>query len=689
MALATGQVLLLLAVGREISRRCADLGRAATIAVSLVAVLVLATVAFWLLAGVGVFRGWAVVLMQFAVWLGLRHCNRTRELAPTSPAGSSASLDGLRWWWLVVPALVLSVRAMRALLAPCVGWDGLTYHFFRAGDWVQSGRWSVPVGPDVWESYGAYPVVGDAWWAWALVALRADALVAVVEVALLAAAGVGLFTAARALGASSAIALGAAASVLCFPAAVTQLGTAYVDVAVLATFALGFACLATARVPTPEVPTAGASSARGRPRAVLLVAAVAAFSLMVGLKPTTGPIALVAGAVVVWSVWGRPPAGRARLLAAIVVVALVGAPGYVRNWIEHGSPLFPFSTGEQRMEAPGLASNQVAPAEAVALLLWKPTREGAFTAPGLGALLVIGLGVAGVARRRFAREDLVLYAAIASAVAMVALPEAQPFRETIKVATVGRYLLPGFAALALLATRLGPRALGPLWLAANIGALQSWPRGWVAAELWPLLGLAGLVVGLGVLGWFLVRIRARRAVVALVVVGLGLGGLVALRDQVRYPLWQAAARQQDPFYLMHRIHPVYANAWGLWQALDDGTPRTLAVVYGWDGLGHNAYLAPWLGRRLQNRVVMVPVTRDGTVVGERDPSRREATASYEAWLDRLRREGVEVVVSLAPRTSLEDRWMAADPVTFQLVGRDQPDFHRVYLLAEQRGEMGR
>lgn len=656
--LATILLVGLVLFGRGVARR-SELGGALAAVVGTIAAIALVALSFWLLAPFGWFAGGPVAALTAlaAAAVSLRPAPTPDAPAPSTLAG----FDRRWWWWLVLPTLMLAVRTARALVAPCVGWDGLTYHMFRAGDWVQTGSWTIPRGPDYWQSYGAFPVLGDAFWAWAMVALRADTVVPMVEVALLAAAALGLFAAARGFGASHQLAVAVAAAVVSLPPVAAQVGAAYVDVAVLATFCLGLAALV-------------AGLERHSP--LLLAAAVAAHSLMVGIKLTAAFVAIATGVLVLVCLLRHRPRFGVGAWLGIALASLLGAPSYLRNAIEFGSPLFPFL--DYNLPAPGLAQKTLAEGEWWRLLLWQPVAAGAFTAPGIAALVLLVLAFAGATTGRLRRGDWVLLAAFVSALALVLGPEAARLRETVHVASVGRYLLPSLAACALLAARLGPRATPGLLVVANIAALQAWPRGWHLVERGPLIALGLLVLGL------LVLARLARPVAPLIkatcLLVLGLLVLTAVRDRARYPLWDAAADSREPFFLMHRIHPVYANAWGLWRALDDGAGHTIAVAWGWDGLGFNAYLYPWQGRRLANRVLFVPVSADGAIVGESNPELRRATASYDAWIKRLAAADVDVVVSLAPRTSLEDEWLTAHPEHFTLVARDEPDFHRVYAF---------
>ena len=175
-------------------------------------------------------------------------------------------------------------------------------------------------------------------------------------------------------------------------------------------------------------------------------------------------------------------------------------------------------------------------------------------------------------------------------------------------------------------------------------------------------------------------------IAAALVGGLGVWGLGAIRQGWRYPLWEASARAQQPLFLLHRLHPTYAAAWSLWRDLDGAVPRTLAVTAGWDGLGHNLYLYPLLGSRLQNRVLYVPVTAGGEVIDHRDAERRKKAADFPSWLRRLQAARVDTVVSLAPRWTIEDDWMRARPDLFRPCGESGGHLHALFCLDRAAAE---
>ena len=78
----------------------------------------------------------------------------------------------------------------------------------------------------------------------------------------------------------------------------------------------------------------------------------------------------------------------------------------------------------------------------------------------------------------------------------------------------------------------------------------------------------------------------------------------------------------------------------------------------------NWLVYPFLGSRLQNQPVYIPVTADGRIIDLARGNSRARAASFPAWLERLRQSGATEVVSFSP-TSLELRWMEQSPDLFE------------------------
>jgi len=595
-------------------------------------------------------------------------------------------------WLLAALAAVAGLRLARAAAAPPLGWDALTYHLLKAGRFVQDGGAVPEAAPDAWRIYEHLAPGGELLWGWAMLPLHTDTLVPPIEAAVWAAVPLAVYALARQLGAVRDRAVLAAATVGALPASVAMIGSAYVDNLAAAALLLG-ALFAVRAWTMPEGPASAAAIA------------AAGLGLSIGVKLSVAASAGLLAAVLAVAVWRRRP-GRGRLLAACVAAAAVGAPSYLANWAVTGSPLYPFGlriAGRDLLPWLGIdvmtGGRPVSTVEAAALALWRPTSEGAFIGQGLAALPVVLLAAAALPRLlrdRRRRGGALILAGTAAVTAAVALtPALETVRTTLDAAVAGRYFLVVPAALAALGAAACGRWAGTAWCAALTLALwQAWPRGWVAGESEPvvaavLLGLA-LAAALAALGLAAARRREGRAAKAVAALAAALAiaaataALDAQRARWRYPLWAAAARPRAPLFHLHRLHPVYASAWSLWRDFDRPEPLRLAATAGWDRRGHNWYRYPLLGRRLQNRVLFVPVTTGGEPIDHRDAERRAAAASFRHWLARLVEQRVDVVVSLAPRWTIEDAWARSAPELFRACGTSRGNLHAAFCLDRDR-----
>lgn len=204
---------------------------------------------------------------------------------------------------------------------PGLGIDALTYHLSTSVAWAQQGDAGAVRQATYAFPIGNYPLLDELLVSWILATGRSfaaanlwapalTALTVVAGVTGLRRAGVGLVPAGLAL-----------AAVLLTPIWARLWIGPHTDPGALA----WLACAAVLAV-----------AARERPG--LLAPAILAAGLAVGTKTTT---VIVLGALLVLVV--RPPFGRRWIVvAATGVAAVLGGLWYVRNLIDHGSPLWPF-----------------------------------------------------------------------------------------------------------------------------------------------------------------------------------------------------------------------------------------------------------------------------------------------------------------------------------------------------------
>lgn len=648
------------------------------------------TLLFWLLALMGLFRLAVVVPLAVAsaafAWRSAARATSPKSLLYNDlRAIGGVAREVLRspaGWVLGAVTLVVAFAVVRGLMAPPLDWDGLTYHLVKAGRFVQVGALVTEQAPDAWQYYEYFPLGGDLQWAWALLPFRDGLLIALVSALQWLGAVVGLYASARELGAGPSRATAVATSIAALPAVVVFLSSSYVDNLTLTFFALGSVfVLRVLGGAVAEAPFAAA-----------------ALGCMVGVRVTTLPLLGLAGLLLPWAIArSRVPRRRKTLLLATsLAVTLVGSPSYLRAWWEKGSPLHPLrvvvagheiSRGEPELErtlADQIWRTPVARPDQPrwSQLLHAPRQKFGWYAnlgPGVALLpLVAAAGTFGLLRRR--RWGALAWLLVAAGVMLGALwtSEMAVYRVSHWSHTVGRLLLPGLAALALLAAGgSGPRGekLVAAWLAlaSALGLVWALPRGFSGAELGGLLAALGVFAfGLAVLGVLVAWARrgGRPVQVGLAVMLVGTVALASLdraRSRQRYLLYEDAAQLFGQIYFLHPLQKRYSAAWPIWRELDRREPLRLAVFAGWDGRGHNNYRYPLLGSQLQNEVRYVPITADGSIVNSRDRCQVEDRADRDAWLGRLVDQKIDVVVALAPTIGIESEWVESSPELFELL----------------------
>jgi hypothetical protein len=276
----------------------------------------------WLLAGAAILT-WSVVRAAIA------------DSPPGHPHQTLA--DAAVGWWtarsrrtqLVIGGAIGLWLAICAWLVanPTIGIDAALYHLNDVAAWIHNGRPGSTVSLSYDLPFSSYPLtneVGLAWLAGISRGFAAPTLWTPTLYTVLVAAGwVGL----RAVRVPAAVAGLCLAAVATVPVLLQQLPTAGTDlpgVCWLAVCAGLVACSAQ--------------------RPALLAAAVLAGGLAVGTKTTVVPLVVLALAAGAWVHRGRLKGLAGTLAPAVVAGGVVGGLWFVRDFVEHGSPLWPFLT---------------------------------------------------------------------------------------------------------------------------------------------------------------------------------------------------------------------------------------------------------------------------------------------------------------------------------------------------------
>jgi hypothetical protein len=162
------------------------------------------------------------------------------------------------------------------------------------------------------------------------------------------------------------------------------------------------------------------------------------------------------------------------------------------------------------------------------------------------------------------------------------------------------------------------------------------------------------LLGFGALAVLALVLRGRTRAAALAVAGLAL--LLVIAD--RRDATRLEATRWSQF-----LHPLHRHWVEPARIVDTpGEPHLIAVTHGVGQLVDTGLFYFFFGRELQNRLVHVPVTRDGAPLF--DPGADDPRVSYDHWLKRIHEGGIEYVVALQP-VSLEQKWMEAHPRQFR------------------------
>ena len=576
-------------------------------------------------------------------------------------------IAAVRAWWasmtppfrilLGVGAAILLARTVHGLLAPSLAWDALTYHLYKPAVWAQSRGIVSTAGPDAASYYTWFPPYGDGLWAWWLLVMHRDLANAPIALGTFLLIPVGCYASARALDATvfrstaAGVAVGFTPAVLSFAAAV------YVDNLAIALFVAGTLFLIRlAKHPCTE----DAALAAG------------AFAILAGVKGTAVPVAALG--IVATIVLAKSPS-RAIAAAAVAIPAVI--PSLV-SWVGTGSPVYPvalrFGTHvifrgnqelEQLLRGEWLTPREIADAHplfwARIFLPWhRQTPE--FMNLGLGALVILPAilpGALALWRSKPARHVLVFLVLAAGLTIAALVGDASLALRVAWWGVIGRLVGIALAAAVLIAAAWRTRfCTALLWTCAFLGVVVGWPRGVGAVDVHALLAYLRWLLPIVAVTWIAARLFAvwRIAVVAIAAIAI-IASLTTVRDRFRYEFYEEAQAWNS--YDVHPLDSDSMASWPAWQRLDDGVPHTIAVTAGWDGIGHNWYRYPIMGRRLQNRLLYIPITESGAVI---DYAQNAAAApiSCGAWLRRLLSSSAEYLLVLPPAPPEAD-WARSVP----------------------------
>ena len=101
---------------------------------------------------------------------------------------------------------------------------------------------------------------------------------------------------------------------------------------------------------------------------------------------------------------------------------------------------------------------------------------------------------------------------------------------------------------------------------------------------------------------------------------------------------------------------------------------------GWNSSGHNWFYYPLFGRRMQNRVVYVPIGEPGFYSSRINRGLRGEKPDFQIWLQNLRFMNVDLVFVQEP-WSIELDWIRDYGQYFFLVS--QGEFFSIYRFKDE------
>jgi len=633
------------------------------------------TLTFHILLAFGLFNriavgGVVVAGIAIARLVGFSHrglvASLERDSASLLRMGSRVKVSPAHFVYAVA-GLFAMVTIARALMLPTVGWDSITYHYVKAGMWVQSGGPITLDAPGGWSMYRFIFAGGEIFTAWAMLPFGNDLLAGAVDLFFWACNGLALCALGRELGLRVRHRTALAAYALFLPATWDAVGWGYVDLTNTAFLLIGlvFAIRYLRCRSTP-----------------LLLLAILALGLAAGVKLSSVPFLAVTGLILLASVAMREQergTGFGMLAVGGSVALLITAPWLISNIIDSGYPLrIPMTLAGLQLGAdnPAFAWSQdrelaaytfEAEWRALAALFRLPTvNESHLSVLSLVPLALAPLGFARLIRSRPGLRSSLLLIVCLCAVTLIAFyDKAFSFSRLEFTWVNGRFLMPVvFVALPLAFAAL-PCAgrwrdvLSGYLLAAVLIHLACFGPVRLTAPSLNIVGVGFLCVVLGVaLVALMIRKPLPPIVIGIALVFLVAGAIIGL-DRLR---------DIDRRYLLLANRNVSADVFRYWfqsahLAEREGGPLRIAVTAGPRQDADNWLMYYFLGTDLQNTLHYVPISTDGKIIPFGPDRRRQDGADPEAWLERLANQRISHVFSFFP-SSLEIGWMNERPGRF-------------------------
>jgi hypothetical protein len=298
----------------------------------------------------GVVLGLNVAVAAVLLGLRIRRTGLAYERAPSLlPRRRLDASLVLQSPWLAALLALAGAQAIWRIFAawvlPPSGFDALWYHLTTVGWWLQSSR--IDGNPLVlWSD--VYPSDGELLFTWPGLFLRSDTFVDAAQLPLAVLGALAVAGIARTVGLSAKSAAAAGALFFLSPIVLVEASAAYVDLVFASSFLVGLHFLARAFAERPV------------DRRMLFLAGVGG-GLALGSKYVGGLYcAVLAVSLFAWLVRRQTPPRVAAiaLLVFLLPMLALGSYWYIRNWLNHGSPVYPYGQQPLRPYLSGPAGCQ-------------------------------------------------------------------------------------------------------------------------------------------------------------------------------------------------------------------------------------------------------------------------------------------------------------------------------------------
>lgn len=584
------------------------------------------------------------------------------------------------WPFVLIVLLIFFFTFFRGMLMPPLAWDSLTYHLVLPATWIQNSgivEFSAPHGMD---GYSHFPINFHILLAWVMLPWHSDLFANGVNFFILMIGVLILFSLGREFLLSRKLSLLLAVFFLFSPFVFAYVTTAYNDIFVCAMLLGSLLFLF---------------------RFLRSFAFEDAFffflsmALAVGTKQSALYLAALMGVVFVLSIIKKYFRSKQSSLLPIIPVGFlllltIGGHQYFRNWATVGNPLYPYEVslaGEtvfkgseyvKKITEEKGTGNYRDDLENLKILFSYNQRDYPRTAGPkyiIIAVLSLGILVYSLFWERDNRRLLLGFFALVpllffyldTSLNTVLARRFWPY-------DTPRFLAPSFAILSLLAFAL----------------LSKWEKRMPRIGLYVFLFF---VADIFFMNFSLLRPLQNAVFIFLAITSTGFLAFLFLKS-FRYPrrfpyilavmtfflfafgtmtyLHNYHEKTRNEYYLhymdLHQFPRAYLDGWDWCNQID--FPSTIALAAGWNNSGHNWFYYPLFGRRLQNRVVYVPIGEPGFYSSRINRGLRSANADFQIWLQNLRLMQVDFIFVQEP-WPIELAWIRDYDQYFHLVSQGE------------------